>query len=494
MTEQDSDEIRTIDTQGGAYVAGQVDTRGGQFIGRDLKIFNVSLPMMPVVVILVAVILVMAYLVLPKRPKAMTGLFNIAVAEFSVLNSEGQPLRTEDGKKFAEFLHQRLVTEFAGLGLTIPYEIWSPEYTGLIPGGDPAERARSPGALADRINANILVYGVINKAEDSSRVYPEFYVNYRGFEQAQEITGEHELGKSIRLDLPFDPAQFQGVDNPALTARIQVLNLITVGLAYYSTDNLNQALEYFSRGEATPGWLSNAGKEVVYLLLGNTEARMASQAKSPELLESALAHYERALSINPDYARAKVGRAGVYYLLALGDPNVSSFDTVNDELLDQADAEYEAALTFDAPESANIDEKVHFGLGQVYLVRAQIEAGEWTVRAKNEFNQVIAAYQSGDPRLTDLAGHAYARLGLIALLEGDADNAASNYEMASKLVTPYWQGIYKARIGEIYVDVGEIDLALRAFQEAVQIAEQFGDEESAERYLDRVREIEANTK
>jgi tetratricopeptide (TPR) repeat protein len=184
----------------------------------------------------------------------------------------------------------------------------------------------------------------------------------------------------------------------------------------------------------------------------------------------------------------------VYYLLALGDPNVSSFDTVNDELLDQADAEYEAALTFDAPESANIDEKVHFGLGQVYLVRAQIEAGEWTVRAKNEFNQVIAAYQSGDPRLTDLAGHAYARLGLIALLEGDADNAASNYEMASKLVTPYWQGIYKARIGEIYVDVGEIDLALRAFQEAVQIAEQFGDEESAERYLDRVREIEANTK
>jgi hypothetical protein len=48
-------------------------------------------------------------------------------------------------------------------------------------------------------------------------------------------------------------------------------------------------------------------------------------------------------SINPEYARAKVGRAGVYYLLALGDPNEPSFDTVNKEMLDRAAAEYEAA-------------------------------------------------------------------------------------------------------------------------------------------------------
>jgi hypothetical protein len=104
---------------------------------------------------------------------------------------------------------------------------------------------------------------MIRDAGNSSEVIPEFYVNYRGFEQAQEITGEHGLGKAIRLALPFDPAQFQGVENPALAARVQALNLIAVGLAYYSTDNLNQALEYFSRGEATPGWLSNAGKEVI---------------------------------------------------------------------------------------------------------------------------------------------------------------------------------------------------------------------------------------
>jgi hypothetical protein len=91
-----------------------------------------------------------------------------------------------------------------------------------------------------------------------------------------------------------------------------------------------------------------------------------------------------------------VGRAGVYYLLALGDPNDPSFDAVNQEMLDRSVAEYEAALDLDAPESANIAEKVHFGLGQVYLVRAQIEEGEWIARSKNEFDQVIQAYQDGD--------------------------------------------------------------------------------------------------
>jgi hypothetical protein len=194
VKDKESDQNRTIETGGGAFVAGQVDTRGGQFIGRDLKIFNLSLPLLPVVVILIAIILVLTYLLLPKRPKAMTGEFNIAVAEFGVLDSEGNPARSEDGKRFAEFLHQRLTTEFVGLDLKIPYEIWSPKDTGLIQGADPAKRAQSAGDLADKINANVLIYGIIREAEGSSQVNPEFYVNYRGFEQAQEITGNTSWG------------------------------------------------------------------------------------------------------------------------------------------------------------------------------------------------------------------------------------------------------------------------------------------------------------
>jgi hypothetical protein len=139
MTDQDSEENRTINTGGGAFVAGQVDTRGGQFIGRDLRIFNLSLPLLPVVVILVAVILVLVFFLIPKRPKTMTGLFNVAVAEFDVLDSQANPTRSKDGKKFAEFLYQRLASEFAGLGLTESYEIWPPEYTGTIK-VDPAQR------------------------------------------------------------------------------------------------------------------------------------------------------------------------------------------------------------------------------------------------------------------------------------------------------------------------------------------------------------------
>jgi tetratricopeptide (TPR) repeat protein len=83
-------------------------------------------------------------------------------------------------------------------------------------------------------------------------------------------------------------------------------------------------------------------------------------------------------------------------------------------------------------------------------------------------------------------------LGLISTLEGDSKAAVVNFQKASELVTPYWQGVYQARIGEIYADEGKIDLAIEAYEEAVQIAEQFGDEESAEKYLKRMREIERN--
>jgi hypothetical protein len=64
-------------------------------------------------------------------------------------------------------------------------------------------------------------------------------------------------------------------------------------------------------------------------------------------------------------------------------------------------------------------------LGDIYLTRSQIEEGGWIARSKEEFNKVIAAYQTGNNQLTDLAGYAYARLGLICP-EGDMDRAVSN--------------------------------------------------------------------
>ena len=78
-----------------------------------------------------------------------------------------------------------------------------------------------------------------------------------------------------------------------------------------------------------------------------------------------------------------------------------------------------------------------------------------------------------------------ARIGGIEILEGDAEAAAERYEQAAGLVSPFWQGQYQARRGDILACLGDMQLAMAAYDEALQTAEFFGDEASALEYAQR---------
>jgi tetratricopeptide (TPR) repeat protein len=420
--------------------------------------------------------------------------FNVVVTDFIVLDEDESPVGSKDGRELADFLYRRLESSFNELDLKDPYEIRA--HGCPIKGSTREERENAAAALAERIDAHIIIYGVVKQAGDESRFAPEFYVNYKGFEGAEgseEITGQHELGRPLRVELPFDAARFQGVENPALVARTEALGLIAIGLSYCATDDYERALDYFIQAEATEGWARTAGKEVVYVLLGNASAGLTSKAKSTEYLTTTLEYYTTALEVDPTYARAKIGQAGVLYVMALGDPAVPSWDTVDLEQLDEAAAAYEAALDLgDPPESANIETKVHFGLGQIYFVRAMVLGEDWLIQAKVEFEQVVEAYEGGNTRITNYAGHAHARLGAIARLQGDTDTAIEHYTRATELVSPYYQAYYYTRLGEVHAAAGQIDRAIEAYEEAILIAEQFfSDEESVEKYSIRLNELRA---
>jgi tetratricopeptide (TPR) repeat protein len=419
--------------------------------------------------------------------------FNVVVTEFAVLDEDGSPVRSKDGRELADFLFRRLESNLNELDLKESYEIRPPAHTCPIKGRTREEREDAAAALAERIGAHIIIYGVVEQAGDDPRFAPEFYINYKGFEGAEgseEITGQHELGRPLRVTLPFDADQFQGVENPALSARAEVLSLITVGLSYYATDDYERALDYFTKAEATEGWVRTAGKEVVYVLLGNASAGLTSKTQSTEYLTMTREYYDEALEISPTYARAKIGQAGTLYTTALGDPAVPSWDTVDLEKLDEAAAAYEAALNLgDPPESANIETKVHFGLGQVYLVRAMVVGDDWLIQAEAEFEQVVEAYEGGNTRITNHAGHAHARLGAIARLRGATDAAVEHYTRATELASPYFQAYYYTRLGEVHAAAGQTDLAIEAYTEAIDRAELYGYEESVTEYNARLNEL-----
>lgn len=447
------------------------------------------------VLFVVAVLLgTILWYVIPHAAKSMTGQFNVAVAEFLVQDVNGKPIRGEDGSLLAAYIVGQIGTQFTEIELkkTIPYEIWGPKETGSITGDTAEERSLAAVALAEKIHAHVLIYGVIISDGKKSRFMPEFYVNHASFQDASEITGEHEIGSQVRLDLPFVDS-IQSIENNGLAGRVNAMDLITIGLAYYSVDDYKNAARYLEQAAAEERWLEASGKEVAYLLIGNTYIRWASKDDDSQYLTAAAKNYDEALRINPDYGRGLVGQANVLYLEAVLDD--TQIDLVK---LDQADELLTQALSLEGqPESANIPAKAHFQRGQIYLARygakIPVPSGEadWIAQAKDEFTFVVAEYEAGDTSLESLASHTYYRLGLCAFYRNSKNpsQAIALIEKAISMSSLFYQAEYTAGLGSLYKYLGEKENAIQAYEDAIAIAESNGDAKSAQKYQQSLDEL-----
>jgi tetratricopeptide (TPR) repeat protein len=380
----------------------------------------------------------------------------------------------------------------------------------LIKGDSKSVREVSAAALAKRINADIIVYGVIQAGDEPASFSPEFYVNYKSFQEAAEITGQHEFGDSLSIILPFIYKKFRPTDNPELAARIQALSLITIGLSYYSIDNFEEASKYFGQAQKTKGWSELPGKEIVYLLLGNSGNRRYSAEQSTPYalrapyLEEALSNYKQALKLNSEYARGMVGEAGTQYLQALGDPADNDFTKLDLVKLDEAMGLYDKALQLTtAPDSADIETKVHFGRAKIYLalyLRELMINGDSNTpslpKADAEFKEVLKEYDdgNGNVRIANLAGHSYAMLGLIAEVRKKYDEAIALTSKAINIVSPNYQSSYNIILGDLYVKNCNFDLASKAYQEAFRIAKFYGFGENINKSLDAMKKLDESKK
>jgi len=146
------------------------------------------------------------------------------------------------------------------------------------------------------------VYGQIVEAGVNSTLTPQFYVNDVSIKEAAEITGEHDLGSQLDVNLRADMPLMQ---NPGLQARVNGLDMLTIGLAYYSIDDFQNALNYFQKADNAE-WIGS-GKETVYLLIGNAYIRQESKIQDFSTLPLADKAYQEALAVNPNYGRALIG-------------------------------------------------------------------------------------------------------------------------------------------------------------------------------------------
>jgi tetratricopeptide (TPR) repeat protein len=431
-----------VDTGGGAYVAGNVTVEDhAKFTGRDDNSINISdspgaIVAQEVTVVqqshvgkrlwvtlgllagAIAAILAVITVFRPTPP--MPDGFNIAVAPFVEQDAQGTLAVTKDSQALSDWLFAAITREITLLPKSLNFHVRGPDQIRAISGADEKQRADDACKIARQHNATLLIYGVVSTRGSHHQVEPAFCVLNQGFDDGSEITGPDRLGKAVPYTPPLAAPGTLGDVNAELDARVEALQHVVQGLAYYYLSDYDSALNEFRHAADDPNWTE--GREVIQLLLGATQLRrydpLAPLTQRSEILQDASNNFARAYQLNHDYARSYLGLGSVALQQATLDLN-----HVDAEKLFEASGWYSRGLSStDQPSFAHIPIKAAFGLGQIYLTGYRSELPGWSAeQAQSYFEQVIQAYEADPlPELRWFAGNAYCQLGyLVGLAQSD---------------------------------------------------------------------------
>ena len=384
----------------------------------------------------------------------MTELFNVAVAEIGeIAGAASSAVASSDGQLMSKMVFDQLSAGYAD----------RPDLTGLVglrhaggvllEGSTPEERQAAAAALAQRLNADVVVYGNIDTSARPAQFRPEFYVS-PSLMGAEESTGPNAFGAPVTLRLPLTDRP----DNRVLLARefiprIEALTAFMFGLAYFKADIPDAALEQFESARAVAAWPDEPkqGKEVLYLWMGSALLKRALQGDiagdSPCPLDDstnddwacAQAAYEYSLELNPQFARAHIGLGKLWADCA---KQVRAGTEVTDcQAYLNSVAEQTKALApgKDAAATAFVPLKAHYNVGLAYANSYRDQCGdEYYPLAVANLELATAEYEKNPaaPLVRELGSRAFYQLGLVHMYAGSYSVAADAFNQVIALATP----------------------------------------------------------
>lgn len=382
------------------------------------------------------------------------GIFTIAVAKFSTTNFGSNS--SDIGEQIADRAYSQLQTylEQQEPGF---FTVVKPKDVGEINASEQNQREAMAAELAEKLGAQVVVYGVVDGSDDIWNVKPEFYIAPEYFySDASEFIGTHELGA------PF-PMVGKGDERTRVTIfdevalRMKLLTHIAVGLTYYAAptpnkSNYQKALVNFEEIEKDEKlWQGIANKYLIHLLIGNAQGKLGNT-------DAAIAEFQEALAQNPEYARAYIGLGGAYYSAAFITDTVANSGAIRFEMIENAITEYQNALSAKEYSSvADIDVKVHYGLGQCYLALGLYQNKSAADLSWIEFSTVIEQYnKTRNLRIKGLAAESHARRGLLLRTAGENQKAADEYRSAIDLSSddPKRRSVFQDALNKLKIDNG----------------------------------------
>lgn len=479
MSPDTPDNAPTASGQGSVAVGG--DLRDSTVITGNSNVIYIGgrpFPWRPILAGLVVVLAVAAagYVFYPRPIPIMGGDLNVAVAEFGALDAQGGAAVSTDGRTLADSLYATLATELQGINegaasteQLFKVELWGPSQIGRIDGKTSDARAADAERVATRSRVDLLVYGYLEQRPDATTFVPQFYLS--NLQATPELQGEHDLGRSVAVRSLDDPLSKQQL-RADLTRRTRAFGEFVIGLSQFTGDKFADARVHFTRAANDPQWGEGNGKETLYLFLGYTEGSLNN-------LPAARANFQRALAINPEFARAQLALGEVEFQESLGKPEACAKDSLNVPGIQQSVQTFQGALTAKTqPARSNVPTWTALEMGRAYLCLSQADAGNYWPDAEREFNTVIADYDAGNASAKDIAAEAHSNLGFVYLparCDPDRDaryrRAAAEYQKAVdlSLFHPTRQGFYYEMLGFIQSRLGALDAARSAYRSAAGV-------------------------
>lgn len=255
-------------------------------------------------------------------PAIMRGGFNIVVTNFGEIDpTTGQVRASEVGATLSQWLYEGLAGELErnrDLPLADQLLVWHDTVAdpnknraiGVVEGDTPQARQEAAAALAKALNAHMVIYGNVTAGDGAPGLDMEFYLSpLASKDEFATITGGHSLGREIPLPPSFnmaDPLMRIGVKETRLGPRSRAVFWLTVGLTQQLLGRSEQALQTFQQAEqALADWPESDGKEILYFFLGREHLILGQ-------VDEAQRYFERAVAVNPDYARAQVALGSVF--------------------------------------------------------------------------------------------------------------------------------------------------------------------------------------
>jgi tetratricopeptide (TPR) repeat protein len=361
--------------------------------------------------------------------------FRVSIAGF-VISDMDSLIDEKEVSNWEKSLAQRLQQSIDADVNNAIIQVWDSACSGKISGTTEDEWIASAHNIAEETESGLVVYGNIrNISATEIEVQPYFYISLQNAYEAYEILGPYVLGEPFSVT-SLDPTTRRKAFNDAMQPKLSLLSKISIGLTNFSVGNYQQAEELFEETLLDTRSLSKSEQILLYVLAGNS-------AGKADDLDKATTLFQQAILLNPEYSRAHAGLGAVHYMQAL---KIHKASDEQSEKLDQDAFENFLEISNDAfqrasnakykHDSASIDAKVSFGMGQVALLRfLALNEIQDIDTAFRDFQQVIEIYNQADNNssMKLLAAESHGRLGLISLLVSDCQDALAHYQSAYDL-------------------------------------------------------------